>query len=83
MQGGTAHWTLNYTGTQSFISALFYSKAQKTSGTFINFHWFCKNHKGLAKYTKIMERQTDIIFFLESEREDNELFITLVPKILS
>ena len=36
LQGGTGHWTVNYTGTQSFITTLSYSLAQ-TLGTFIEF----------------------------------------------
>ena len=34
-EGGRGHWTVNYTGTQSFITTLSYSLAQKLLGTFI------------------------------------------------
>ena len=36
-QGGRGHWTVNYTGTQSFISTLSYSLAKILSVIMFNF----------------------------------------------
>ena len=35
IQGGRGHWTINYTGTQSFITTLSYQLDKKKLGTFI------------------------------------------------